>query len=224
MCDFNIIANSALFSSIAPEDIEPLLKCLETKTAVYKKGAYIIAAGDAVHYVGTLISGRLSIFKEDADGERALLSQIHPGDHFAETLCCAGIENSPVYVLAETDARVLQINFKKVLHLCSNACVFHAKLLENMLMVLAEKNLYLQERMAYLSKKTIRQRVMKYLFAHAKGTHKTFAIPYSREELAEYLCVDRSALSRELSKLKEEKVIDYWKNQFKVIENPNVPQ
>lgn len=216
---FNIksIKDSELFSGISEDNIADMLLCMGAVRTEYDKGNYIIRAGEEVTRIGIVESGVIQIIKEDADGECSLISRLLSGGYFAEALCCGNVKASPVSAVTETRAVVVMLDFYKILNVCSNTCVFHSKLIENMLRVVALKNLHLQERMEYLSKKTIRKRVMKYLKNASGGKEGAFEIPFNREELSEYLCIDRSALSRELMRLKEEKVIDYWKNQFKLL-------
>ena len=214
---FESLKKSKLFAEIDEKEIASMLTCLDARTLHLKKGDAVIRHGDKVEYVGVVLDGVLHVIKEDADGERSLMAQLSAGDHFAEALCCAGIAESPVSVLVETEATVMLLDFKRILHTCTNACIFHAKLIENMLCVMAAKNVQLQARIEYLSKKTIRKRILKYLVNLSGGANETFTIPFNREELADYLCIDRSALSRELMRLKEEKVLDYWKNQFRIL-------
>lgn len=212
------IKKAQLFWGMEDEDIKSLIKCLNAVIKKYKKGSYILSAGEPVDYVGIILEGQAGITKDDADGGRSVIAQLMPSDHFAETLCCAGVKISPVNVIAQTEAVAIQLDFKRILTTCPNTCRFHSQLIENMLMVLASKNLYLQERTEYLSQKSIRGKVMKYLYNAAKGSNRSFSIPYSREQLADYLSIDRSALSRELSKMKDEKIIDYWKSEFKILQ------
>jgi len=214
MEDVDKLKQSGLFKDIAEVDIAAMLTCLRVRKVPFKKGQHVLQVGETIKYIGIVLDGTLSIIKEDVDGERSLLNHIGQGEHFAEALCCAGVKVSPVTVLAESDGVVMFLDFARILCVCANTCVFHSKLIENMLQIVAIKNLQLQERMEYLSKKTIRKRVLKYLIRKSKGTTKTFEIPFNREELADYLGVDRSALSRELMRMKEEHIIDYWKNKF----------
>lgn len=211
------LTQSLLFSAIAEEEIPSMLACLDSRTVAYQKADMILRAGEPVQQMGILLEGNASVIKEDADGERSLVTQLEPGDNFAEALCCAGVQQSPVSVRADTPALVLLLNFKRILLTCPKACTYHSKLIENMLFVVATKNLQIQTRMDYLSKKTLRKRLLKYLSNQSGPGSQPFSIPFNREELADYLCADRSALSRELAKLKDEGQLDYWKNQFRLL-------
>ncbi len=212
-----VLLSVPLFQGIAPEELGPLLACLGVKQKTVPRDGMALAAGGKVDSIGIVLEGRFLIVREDAKGNRSLLSTLGPGDFFGEALCCAGVEESPVSVVADTDGEVLQLDFQRILHTCSNACSFHTKLLENMLAVLAGKNLSMQRRMELLSEKSIRVRLIRYLESAAQQHGREFSIPMNREELADFLGADRSALSRELSRLKAEGRIDYWKNHFKLL-------
>lgn len=217
MNNLDILKKSQFFSEVKETDITPMLSCLGARNSTFKKGEYVLRAGEEVHHIGIVIGGILNIYKEDADGERSLLARLLPADYFGEALCCAGVDKSPVNVVAESNCEVMFIDFKRILNTCSKSCVFHAKIIENMLKIVAVKNLQLQQRMEYLSKKTLRKRILKYLTNTSAGKSGAFSIPFNREELSDYLCADRSALSRELMRLKDDGIIDYWKNQFQLL-------
>lgn len=206
-----------LFRDIDEDNIESMLKCLGARTVNLNKSEYVLVAGNRVDQVGIVLEGQLHIVRDDMDGGRALIAMLDPGDFFAEALCCAGVKESPVSVVATTDAKVMLLSFRHILHTCSSSCLFHTKLIENMLQVIAQKNLQLQARMDFLSKKTIRRRLMSYFESVALKQGRKFTIPFNREELADFLCIDRSALSRELGILKKEDIIDYKKNQFTLL-------
>ena len=212
-----VLLQAQLFAGIGREEMETMLQALSARAETYEKGERILTAGDEVTFVGIVLAGQANVIKEDVDGERSLMARLLPGDHFAEALCCAGAKSSPVSVVAEGETTVLLLNFWKMMSAPPGGGTLPVKLAKNMMMILAGKSLYLQERMTYLGKKTIRKKLLKYLQNASQNKGQTFTIPYNREELADYLCVDRSALSRELSKLKEEKVVDYWKNHFKIV-------
>lgn len=214
---FEILKNVGLFSGIEQGELASVLACLGAETAAVKKGEYVLAAGSPVDFVGIVLTGRLHIVREDINGERALIAGLAPGDFFGETLCCAGVAESPVGVLADTDAGIMRLGIRQILETCSKSCPFHTKLIENMLRMLARKNLQLQARMDFLEKKTIRARLMSYFESVAMKQGREFVVPFNREELADFLCVDRSALSRELGKLKSEGIIEYRKNRFALL-------
>ncbi len=212
-----VMGSVELFRGVEAAHLRAMLQCLGAKTVAVSKDQYVLAAGDKAEHVGIVLEGRFLVVRDDIDGERSLLATLSPGDFFAEALCCAAVAESPVSVLADADGTVMLLPFQRILHTCTSACGHHSRLLENMLAILASKNLLFQDRMELLSQKSIRRRVMRYLESVAAQKGREFSIPFSREELADFLAVDRSALSRELARLKAEGHIDYWKNVFKLL-------
>lgn len=211
---FNIVASVGLFSSINEEELKAMLKCLDAKTVDIKKDEIVLLAGDQPKHIGIVLSGRLHIVKEDCSGNRTLVAAVMPGEIFAEALCCAGVKESPVTVIADANSTVMLLKFERILHSCDKSCSFHTKTIENMLKLMANKNLMLQNRMDIISVHSIREKVMRYLKALSFKQGQNITIPFNREELANYLCVERSALSHELSRMKKDGLIDYKKNRF----------
>jgi len=209
-----LLGSVGLFSGIDISELGPMLSCIGARKKSVGKGRILLLAGDAPRNVGIVISGQVHVVREDHDGNRSLMAVLTSGDIFAEALCCAGVPESPVTVIADTDSSVVLLDFERILHTCTNACPFHRKLLENMLKLLAGKNLMLQNHMEILSMKSIRARVLRYIESFAPKQGQEVFIPLNREELANYLCVDRSALSHELMKMKKDGLIEYRKNRF----------
>jgi len=208
-----ILQEVGLFKGIGG-DLESMLDCIGAQKKAVRKGKIILLAGDRPSYVGIVLSGQVHIVRDDFDGNRSLLAVLTRGDIFAEALCCARVPESPVTVLADLDSTVVMLSFERLLLTCSNSCAFHRRLIDNMLGLIAEKNLMLQSHMEILSLKTIRSKVMRYMDSFGAKKGREFKIPFNRDELANYLCVDRSALSHELSKMKQDGLIDYAKNRF----------
>jgi len=142
------------------------------------------------------------------------MAAVTPGEIFAEALCCADVLKSPVTVIADTDSIVMFLSFSRILHICPNSCFFHTKLIENMLRLIADKNLQIQSRMEIVGLKSVRAKVTRYLESFKPKQGQGFAIPFNREELADFLCVERSALSHELARMKKDGLIEYRKNEF----------
>ena len=213
---FDTVKSNPLFDGIAFSDFENMLSCLSAKTIRYKKGGVILLSGDAVNFVGMILSGSVQIIKEDADGRIAILAELSVSDIFGEAFACAGISQSPVTIQASEDSELLFIDYKKIVATCSSACPFHAKLIENMLKLIAVKNLLLNQKIEILSKRTTREKLFCY-FDLQRGAAKKFDISFNREDLARYLCVDRSAMSNELSKMRNEGLIRFYKNTFEIL-------
>ncbi len=213
---FDIIKYNPLFSDIKLSDFEKMFDCIEARITQYKKDSIILLSGDAVSFVGLILSGRVKIIKEDMNGYSTILTELSTSELFGEVFACAGIDHSPVTVQASEDCQVLFINYKKVISTCSSFCSFHSKLIENMLQIIAKKNLMLNQKIEILSKRTTREKLLLF-FDTQRGIAKKFTIPYNREEMANYLCVDRSAMSNELCKMRNEGLIRFNRNEFEII-------
>ena len=208
-------ANIALFKGIGEAELDGMLQCLGAAQKSYKKGSYILMAGDALHHVGVLLSGQATVYKTDLLGSRTVLGALTPPQLFAETFVCAGVKTSPVSVEAASDAEVLLLGFERILHTCSSCCAHHSALIYNMLRIVAQKNMALSEKMDHMARKTTRQKIASYLIDQAtRAGGRRFEIALDRQALADYLSVNRSALSRELSHMNEEGVVDYQRNSF----------
>ena len=214
---FNVLKSVSLFKGIESGELEAILKCLGADIKKIKKNEIILLAGDKPRAIGVVLSGRLHIIREDFDGNRSLVAAVTSGEIFAEAMCCAGTEESPVTVFADENAAVMLLKFDRVLRTCPNSCVFHQRLIENMLRLVANKNLFMQGRMEIMAIKSIRGRVLRYLETLSPKRGRNIAVPFNREGMADYLCVERSALSHELSKMKKDGLIEYKKNRFVVI-------
>jgi CRP-like cAMP-binding protein len=210
-----ILPPIALFQGI--DDLDAMLQCLGAETRRADKDAIILLAGDKPKFVGIVLSGLLHIVREDYDGNRSLMAAIAPGEIFAESLCCAGVEESPVTVIAATNSTVLLLHFERTLRTCSSACESHHKLIENMLRLVANKNLFLQTRIEIMALKSVRAKVLCYLESFGTKRGENFAVPFNREQLADYLCMERRALSHELARMTRDGVIEYRKNRFTLL-------
>ena len=215
----DIIKKNALFESISETDLMLLLDCLAAKTSSYKKGSFIWMQGDANYKVGIVLQGKINIIKEDVMGNRSLIAGIEPPHIFGESMVSAEVSASPVSVQAAVDSIVLLMDFLRLVKTCGSSCTFHTRLIQNMLKIMARKNLYLNEKIDYLNRTTTKQKVSAYLLNHISDTNSMTAIlSLNREELADYLGVNRSSLSRELSVMKNESLIDYRKNKFYILD------
>lgn len=212
-----ILSKSKLFSGMGQEEIDSLLHCLGASFGKFEKGQFLLSEGDPIRQIGILFTGGADIIKEDAFGRRSIVNTIGPLDMFAEALVCAEVEESPVSVVANEEGWLCFIDYKRIITTCTSACGFHSRLIQNMLNIIATKNVMFNKKMDYLLIKSMRERITAYLLDQAKAKkNMSFTIPFNREDLADFLAVDRSALSRELSKMKSEGLIEYKKNNFQV--------
>jgi CRP-like cAMP-binding protein len=209
-----VLRKVKLFSGI-DNDLEAMLDCLGSQEKKYQKGDLIFVAGQPINAVGIVLSGELQVIQEDFNGNRTILTELGPTQIFGEALACAGIAESPLSVLAKSDTKILFIGVSRIINTCSNSCIFHNRLIENLLKILARKNIQLSNKNQLLSHRSIREKVLSYLSMHAeKNNSPEFEIPFNRNEMADFLCVDRSALSRVLSSLSNEGVISVSGRHF----------
>ncbi|MCL2212551.1 MAG: Crp/Fnr family transcriptional regulator [Oscillospiraceae bacterium] len=216
----NIIPpNLPLFAGILQEDLPSLLYCVRATVETYKKRQTIISQGETVSNFGILLSGQARSLKLDADGRQVIVTLIRPGGVVGIILAAVTGERSLVEVVAEEDSRLLSIPFARIGAVCDcgGACRGREQLAANYTSLLARKALELHERIDCLLEPSVRSKVLTYLrrlaMEEGEGASK-IALPFDREGMAEYLNVDRSALSRELSRMKREGLIDYRKNIF----------
>lgn len=204
-----------LFAGIREEDLPKMLDCLGATTRHFKKNEIIILEDETVHTIGTPLSGTVHMVKEDIDGGKSLLVSIGNGELFGESFACGSQLHARVSFVAATPCTILFLPFHKVLYSCTLSCVFHHRLIENMVRLISEKNQRLMDKASIVSQKTLREKILAYLRneAERQGSQR-FTIPLGRVALADYLCADRSALTRELSLMRNEGLIDYEKNTF----------
>lgn len=211
----NALSDMQLFQGIEEKEIQTLLLCLKAIKREYKKGEVILPEGEPTEYTGIVLKGMVIIESCDVWGNNSILGSAGSGSVFAEAYACIPGEPLLISVTAAEDTSVLFLHVAKILSVCTSACVFHTKLICNLLHVCADKNLQLSRRILHTGSKSIRGRLLSYFSECAKKAGKcSFQIPYSRQQLADYLGVDRSALCNELSKMQKDGLIQYEKNNF----------
>ena len=212
----SLILQSPLFYGINEEDLSHLLPCLKAFTKTYSKNEIIFLAGSTIHHTCVVLQGGVQIVYEDILGNRTIFSRVTNGELFGETFSFFESEPIPISVISDDNTLVLFLDCRQILTTCSSTCKFHHQLIENMLRIFARKNIFLNKKIRYLSKRTTREKLLSYLSDEATASGKgIFSIPFSRQELADFLCVERSAMSTELNKLKKEGILDFHKNQFR---------
>lgn len=212
------LAAHPLFSDISAADIPHLLHCLGAYEKNYQKSEFLLLFEEPITWIGIILTGRVHIIKEDLWGNSTILAVLQPMDIFGESFACGSRKKSEVCVQAAEVVKVLILQFDKVIRTCSRMCSFHQQLTENMVSMIADKNLRLMEKIEITSKKTIREKICTYLGNQVSKENSDYiTIPLGRLELAEYLCVDRSALTRELNTMKNEGLIDFHKNTFRIL-------
>lgn len=214
----SLLKKSLLFQGMDEHDIDSILKCFTARETTYKKNEFIFHYGDIVNTIGLVLEGQIFIIKEDFWGNRTILSEISVGSMFAETYAFSKSSALEVSVIASTDCRILFLNIENILHVCGNACSFHTRLIQNILSGMADKNRLLTKKIEHMSQKTTKDKILSYLSAMSlRNGASTFQIPYDRQELADYLGVERSAMCGELSRLQKAGLISYKKNTFTLL-------
>ena len=215
---FDILSQCPLFAGISRQELGQMLSCLGGKITGIAKGNPVFIEGAPAEFVGVVLDGKVQILRTDYYGNRSVLTVVSPGGLFGEAFACAGVETLPVSAIALQTCTVLLLDCKRVLTGCSNACPFHSRLVRNLLQGIAQKNLILTRKIQCMSQKTTQEKLMEFLLEQAKQQGSAeFVIPYDRQALADYLGVERSAMSAEISKLKKAGRIDCSGSRFRVL-------
>lgn len=222
---YSILKKCALFRNIAEEDMGALLGCLGSRVKTYKEDEYIFFAGDVVNTVGIVLKGGVEVMKENLAGKKHILAFLEPSQIFAEGIVCTAKRISPVTVRVNENAEVLLIPYERVVHSCGSSCSFHISLIQNMMVILGEKNMNLNRKLELLTLKGMREKIVSYLLSEAMGRgSSTFTIMPNRTELADYLNVSRTSMCRELARMKDEGLIDYYGHSFKILNKEEMAQ
>lgn len=212
-----VLKKSNLFENINENDIENMIGCLGIKEKRYTKGSYIYHLGDRISTLNMVAEGEVHIVKEDYWGNQSILTEIGIGELFGETYACLNNIPLQINVVAVKNCTIIELDISKVINTCSNLCQFHSKLIQNLLFVLASKNLMLTNKLEAMSQRSIRDKVMTYLSQQSrKNDSSEFDIPFNRQQLADYIAVDRSALSKEICRLRDEGILEFNKNHFEL--------
>lgn len=215
---FEVLTQCPLFAEITQPEIREMQSCLDGKITGIPKGNPVFLEGDPARFVGVVLAGSVQVVRDDYYGNRSVLTVVTPGGLFAEAFACAGLETLPVSVIALQDSTVLLLDRQRVLTGCAHACAFHSRLVHNLLQGIAQKNLTLTRKIRCMSQKTTREKLMAFLLDQAKEREKEeFVIPYDRQALADYLGVERSAMSAEIGKLKRAGMIESSGSWFRIL-------
>ena len=213
-----VLKRTKLFSGVGEEDISSLLSCLGARKKEYKKGEYILREGEHIRDIFILVEGKIHIQKDDYWGNRSILSVISVGEMFGEGY--AAPESGALLndVVAVEVSSVIFFDVKRILTTCSSACRFHNMIVQNMFFAISDKNRKLMQKLGHMSGRTTRAKLISYLSEEAKRQgSSTFTVPFNRQQLADYLCVDRSAMSNELCKMRDEGMIKFEKSRFELL-------
>jgi len=214
----NVLKKCILFKNIEDNDIVPLLGCINGRKKPYKKGETIFYEGDIISEIGIVLSGSVELIRYDYNGNKSIVTFVKESELFGESFACLGNRKIPVSIVAKEDSVICLIDIKRIIKTCSNSCNFHNLMIHNLLRVVALKNVILNQKIEIISKRTTREKLLTYLYIESKkAKSKSFYIPYDRQGLADYLEVDRSGLSNEISKLIKEEIIKSEKNYFELL-------
>jgi CRP/FNR family cyclic AMP-dependent transcriptional regulator len=211
----SLLKHTALFQGIDETEIEAMLGCLGAKTKHFEKSGYLLRVGDSPESLGLLLSGSALVVQEDYWGNRNIRVRISPGQVFAESFACIPGAVMDVSVIADEPSRVLWLHVGRVLRTCPTACSHHSRMIRNLLSDLAQNNLRTNEKLTHISRRSTREKLLSYLSAEAQRQGKSeFSIPFNRQQLADFLSVERSAMSAELSKMQKDGLLAVDKNRF----------
>lgn len=214
-----ILTKCPLFSGIEEENVLAMLRCMEAQVITALKNQSIFREGDPARYVGIVLSGRVQVLRHALCGSRNIIASFETSQLFGAAFACAAVETLPVSVIAMLDSEILLIDCKKILTVCSNSCIFHARLISNLLKIVSERNIFFNQKLDIMAKRTTRDKLLSFLFAQSRQAGSScFAISYNRQQLADYLGVNRSAMITELTKLKEDRIIAFHRNEFEILQ------
>jgi len=210
-----ILKRTKLFAGISEEEISSMLSCLDARLGEYKKGEYVLREGEHLSHITVLVSGELHIQRDDYWGNRAIVNRIGVGEMFGEAYIAPESGALLNDVVAVEDSAVIFFDLRKMMTVCSSACRFHSMVVQNLFFAISEKNRTLVQKLGHIAKRTTREKLISYLSEEAKKQNSSsFTIPFNRQQLADFLSVDRSAMSNELCKMRDEGLLEFEKNQF----------
>ncbi len=213
----SVLKKAKMFSGVGEEELAGMLGCLGAHLKTYQKGEYVLRQGQHLEHITVLVEGSLLIQKDDYWGNRSILGHIGVGEMFGEAYVAP--ESGPLLndVVAIEDSAVIFFDVKRILTTCSSACHFHSLVVQNLFFAISEKNRQLVQKLGHMSKRTTREKLISYLSEEAKRQHSSsFTIPFNRQQLADFLSVDRSAMSNELCRMRDEGLLNFEKNRFEL--------
>ena len=212
-----VLKRTKLFSGVGDDDISTMLSCLEARLLTYKKSEYVLRQGEYLSDILVLAEGSLHIQRDDYWGNRSILGHIGVGEIFGEAYVAPESGTLLNDVIAVEDSAVFFFDVKRVISTCSSACRFHTMVVQNLFFAISEKNRGLVQKLDYISRRTTREKLISYLSEEAKKQNSaSITIPFNRQQLADYLSVDRSAMSNELCKMRDEGLLEFEKNRFRL--------
>ena len=213
----NILKKTKIFAGVQESEICSMLSCLSARKREYKKGEYVIRQGESLEAIAVLVEGNLHIQNDDFWGNRSIINVIGVGEMFGEAYVSHDSGSVLNDVVATCDSTVVFFDAGRIMTTCSSACPFHSKVVENLFFAISEKNRRLVQKLGFVSQRSTRQKLMSYLSQQAKeNKREEFEIPFNRQQLADFLSVDRSAMSNELCKMRDEGLLEFKKSCFRL--------
>ena len=214
----SVLKRTQLFSGVGEDEIDAMLGCLQAKLYTYKKGEYVFRQGEYLNQITILVEGNLHIQKDDYWGHRSIINTISIGEMFGEAYIAPDSGAILNDVVATEDSTVIFFDVNKILMLCPSACKFHTIVMQNLFFEISEKNRKLVQKLGHMSNRSTREKLMSYLSEESKKQKSSsFSIPFNRQQLADFLSVDRSAMSNELCKMRDEGLLIFEKNNFTLL-------
>lgn len=213
-----ILRRTQIFAGVGDDEITSMLSCLDARLKTYKNGEYVFRQGEHITDITVLVEGNLHIQKDDYWGNRSILGEISVGEMFGEAYVAYNSGSLLNDVVAVANSAVIFFDVKQILTTCSSACRFHAMVVQNLFFAISEKNRKLVQKLGHMSKRTTREKLISYLSEQTKKQNSaSFTISFNRQQLADFLSVDRSAMSNELCKMRDEGLLEFEKNRFRLL-------
>ncbi len=214
----SILKETKLFAGCKEEEILAMVGCLNARVHIYHKGECVLRAGGRVADVHLLAQGCLHIQKDDYWGNRSIIETVCVGEMFGEAYAAPDSGAVPIDVMAVEDSVVIALEMRRILQGCAAACDYHLRVVQNLVFAISQKNRSLLEKIFHVTGRTTREKLISYLSAQAaKNGGSTFTIPFNRQQLADYLRVDRSAMSAELGRMRDDGLLEFEKNRFTLL-------
>jgi len=220
-----ILAKMPLFKGIGMEELKEMLQCLALAPCEFQKNEYIAITGDpmrngAQRGIGIILTGNAVVLKENAAGDRVIMAVLQPGDMFGEMVVFAGKDRWPASVYTQEPSIITFLPSSKIIGSCEKACPVHRQLIVNLLRLISDKALLLNKKVEYLSIKSMRGKIGAFLLEQSQQTGQTtFLLPLNRNEMADFLCVSRPSMSREMGRMQAEGIIDFHRSSVRILDS-----
>lgn len=213
-----VLTRSALFAGVTESETAAMLACLGAREKGCAKGGHVLEPGDRLEHLCVVVEGSLQIHRDDSWGNRSVIGHVGPGELFGEAYLAEERCPFPNDVVALEDSTVVFLHARKVMTVCPSACPFHARVVRNLVFVLSEKNRQLMNKLTHMSRRTTREKLLSFLSEKAMEQGcRSFSISFDRQQLADYLCVDRSAMSKELGRMRDEGLVRFHRSTFELL-------